>query len=360
MIEAVAGQLCRSQSGEPRGDDEKAVGIFAARVAQLGIDVGHVHDRSDAQTDTERFRGAPCKPELVVKMLGAPYDRNAPCGGCNFVEKLDPLGCQFIADESGAGEILARPAEGYGDLGTHRILADAAHNGNAALAGVEQDLGDVTSQPDQQIGPLRHQLAGQPWKRRRHAIRMAERHFDIAPLDQAALRHGVAQRPFEHGKRGSAECEPSDPEAPRLGLLRVRRRRPKQRGCRRAAQKRDETAAFHVDHGLPPAGTPVIDHSTASAACRRLPGKSLRRTLIVLNRDASFYPRAEPLSGWYSRETAMRFSKSLLGAVAVVGALALAMTGAAAHDETKYPDWAGQWKRPRGLATQWDQSKPAG
>jgi hypothetical protein len=56
----------------------------------------------------------------------------------------------------------------------------------------------------------------------------------------------------------------------------------------------------------------------------------------------------------------MRFNKSLLGAVALIGALALAMTGAAAHDETKYPDWAGQWKRPRGLATQWDQTKPAG
>jgi hypothetical protein len=40
---------------------------------------------------------------------------------------------------------------------------------------------------------------------------------------------------------------------------------------------------------------------------------------------------------------------------------ALAMTGgAAAHDESKYPDWDAQWKRPRGLATQWDQTKPAG
>jgi len=46
--------------------------------------------------------------------------------------------------------------------------------------------------------------------------------------------------------------------------------------------------------------------------------------------------------------------------VAVVAALAFTMAGATAHDETKYPDWDGQWKRPRGLATQWDQTKPAG
>ena len=47
-------------------------------------------------------------------------------------------------------------------------------------------------------------------------------------------------------------------------------------------------------------------------------------------------------------------------AFALVAALVVTMTGAAAHDETKYPDWDGQWKRPRGLATQWDQTKPSG
>jgi hypothetical protein len=55
----------------------------------------------------------------------------------------------------------------------------------------------------------------------------------------------------------------------------------------------------------------------------------------------------------------MIFSKSSACAIALIGLLA-AMAGAAAHDESKYPDWAGQWKRPRGLATQWDQTKPAG
>jgi hypothetical protein len=47
-------------------------------------------------------------------------------------------------------------------------------------------------------------------------------------------------------------------------------------------------------------------------------------------------------------------------AFALAAALVVTVTGAAAHDETKYPDWDGQWKRPRGLATQWDQTKPAG
>src|ERR1700757_3318194 len=45
-----------------------------------------------------------------------------------------------------------------------------------------------------------------------------------------------------------------------------------------------------------------------------------------------------------------------------VGAAALLLTfsAAVAFDETKYPDWAGQWKRPRGVGTQWDQTRPSG
>ena len=31
-----------------------------------------------------------------------------------------------------------------------------------------------------------------------------------------------------------------------------------------------------------------------------------------------------------------------------------------AFDETKYPDWSGQWWRPRGVGFQWDQTKPPG
>jgi hypothetical protein len=47
-------------------------------------------------------------------------------------------------------------------------------------------------------------------------------------------------------------------------------------------------------------------------------------------------------------------------AIGAVVALCLVVVGAQAHDESKYPDWGGQWKRPVGIGTQWDQTKPAG
>jgi hypothetical protein len=33
---------------------------------------------------------------------------------------------------------------------------------------------------------------------------------------------------------------------------------------------------------------------------------------------------------------------------------------AAAFDESKYPDWSGQWTRPPGVGFQWDQTRPMG
>jgi hypothetical protein len=47
-------------------------------------------------------------------------------------------------------------------------------------------------------------------------------------------------------------------------------------------------------------------------------------------------------------------------AVIGVAAVLLTFTGAAAFDEAKYLDWGGQWKRPRGVGTQWDQTRPSG
>jgi len=38
----------------------------------------------------------------------------------------------------------------------------------------------------------------------------------------------------------------------------------------------------------------------------------------------------------------------------------MAFASAQAFDQSKYPDWGGQWKRPRGVATQWDQTKHSG
>jgi hypothetical protein len=56
----------------------------------------------------------------------------------------------------------------------------------------------------------------------------------------------------------------------------------------------------------------------------------------------------------------MPFSKRPIAGLALLAALALPVLDATAHDESKYPDWSGQWRRPRGLATQWDQDKKAG
>ncbi len=46
--------------------------------------------------------------------------------------------------------------------------------------------------------------------------------------------------------------------------------------------------------------------------------------------------------------------------VAVLAALTLTVAEAVAFDESQYPDWSGQWKRPRGVGAQWDQTKPSG
>jgi len=50
--------------------------------------------------------------------------------------------------------------------------------------------------------------------------------------------------------------------------------------------------------------------------------------------------------------------RSLIGSLATAVAITLAVTGARAHDEQKYPDWGGQWARTGGI--QWDSSKPLG
>src|SRR6266436_10086705 len=53
-------------------------------------------------------------------------------------------------------------------------------------------------------------------------------------------------------------------------------------------------------------------------------------------------------------------NKCSLAALAVMAELVLMFGSAAAFDDSKYPDWSGQWKRPAGVATQWDQTKKNG
>ncbi len=52
--------------------------------------------------------------------------------------------------------------------------------------------------------------------------------------------------------------------------------------------------------------------------------------------------------------------KCSLTALKVAAGLALMIGSAAAFDDSKYPDWSGQWRRPAGVGTQWDQTKPSG
>jgi hypothetical protein len=50
--------------------------------------------------------------------------------------------------------------------------------------------------------------------------------------------------------------------------------------------------------------------------------------------------------------------RASIAAIALAAALTLTTTGAKAFDESKYPDFMGQWKRPQGISNQWDPSKP--
>jgi len=52
--------------------------------------------------------------------------------------------------------------------------------------------------------------------------------------------------------------------------------------------------------------------------------------------------------------------KCPLAALAVAVELVLMIGASAAFDDSKYPDWSGQWRRPSGVGTQWDQTKRPG
>jgi hypothetical protein len=52
--------------------------------------------------------------------------------------------------------------------------------------------------------------------------------------------------------------------------------------------------------------------------------------------------------------------KYSLAVLAVAAELVLMIGTAAAFDDSKYPDWSGQWRRPSGIGTQWDQTKRPG
>jgi hypothetical protein len=53
-------------------------------------------------------------------------------------------------------------------------------------------------------------------------------------------------------------------------------------------------------------------------------------------------------------------SCNAIGAITLAAALMLPMVAAQAWDDSKYPDFSGQWRRPDGVGIQWDQTKPLG
>jgi hypothetical protein len=53
-------------------------------------------------------------------------------------------------------------------------------------------------------------------------------------------------------------------------------------------------------------------------------------------------------------------NRSAIAALALAAAVLLPAAGAQAFDESKYPDFSGQWRRPQGVGISWDQTKPAG
>jgi len=52
--------------------------------------------------------------------------------------------------------------------------------------------------------------------------------------------------------------------------------------------------------------------------------------------------------------------RTAIGAASLALVLCAPIGGAHAFDESKYPDFAGQWRRPPGIANQFDISKPQG
>src|ERR1700675_3481335 len=50
--------------------------------------------------------------------------------------------------------------------------------------------------------------------------------------------------------------------------------------------------------------------------------------------------------------------RNSISGLALAGVFLMTVAGAQAFDETKYPDWSGQWRKPQGIGNQWDQTKP--
>src|SRR5476651_852071 len=52
--------------------------------------------------------------------------------------------------------------------------------------------------------------------------------------------------------------------------------------------------------------------------------------------------------------------RALAGALALTAALVMTVSDASAFDESKYPNFQGQWKRKLGTINAWDEAKRPG
>ena len=53
-------------------------------------------------------------------------------------------------------------------------------------------------------------------------------------------------------------------------------------------------------------------------------------------------------------------NRNAIAALTFTAMLSLPTAAAQAFDESRYPDFSGQWRRPPGIGIQWDQTKPLG
>src|SRR5580704_2197946 len=49
-----------------------------------------------------------------------------------------------------------------------------------------------------------------------------------------------------------------------------------------------------------------------------------------------------------------------IAATIAVAAVVVGAGPSGAFDDSKYPDFSGQWRKPPGIGNQWDQTKPLG
>ena len=54
----------------------------------------------------------------------------------------------------------------------------------------------------------------------------------------------------------------------------------------------------------------------------------------------------------------MQAKRASIVSAVIAGAAVLTMSAAAAFDESKYPDFKGQWRRAPGIGIVWDETKP--